>query len=496
VVFEDVAPEVSVTKTANPTSVPETGGNVTFTFQVENTGVQDVTLTSLTDDVFGDLNGQGDCVTGGLIPIGGSYTCSMTTFLTGDPLVPHVNVATATVEDGGGTDFTDTDDATVTFTVVGAPGLTLVKTALDASYAAPGDVLDYQLVATNSGTVDLTNVTIVDPLLGALSCTPAQGSTLTPGATMTCTGSYTVTQADVDAGSVVNVATADSNETDPVTDGETVLATRTPGISITKTALSTTYVAPGDVLEYELVVRNTGNVTLTEVTVSDPLLGSSISCSPAQGGSLAPGATMTCTGSYTVRKADIDAGSVVNVATADSSQTEAVTGTATVIADPVADISVEKVVDDPTPMVGDVVRYTVTVENLGPADATGLVIEDRLPSGLELVDVKTSHGEYDPKTGRWDIGDLAVGDTVTMTMDVRVTADGDDTLRNIAAVAKLDQTDVQEANDRDARDIVPAVSATATTGADVVSHLVLVLVLVLLGGVSLIASRRRDAARA
>jgi hypothetical protein len=83
-----------------------------------------------------------------------------------------------------------------------------------------------------------------------------------------------------------------------------------------------------------------------------------------------------------------------------------------------------------------------------------------------------------------------------MTMDVRVTADGDDTLRNIAAVAKLDQTDVQEANDRDARDIVPAVSATATTGADVVSHLVLVLVLVLLGGVSLIASRRRDAARA
>ncbi len=45
VTFDDVAPAIRITKTANPTQVPETGGNVTFTFLVENIGVEDVTLT-------------------------------------------------------------------------------------------------------------------------------------------------------------------------------------------------------------------------------------------------------------------------------------------------------------------------------------------------------------------------------------------------------------------------------------------------------------------
>ena len=35
--FTDVAPTIEVTKTANPTAVPETGGNVLFTFVVKNT---------------------------------------------------------------------------------------------------------------------------------------------------------------------------------------------------------------------------------------------------------------------------------------------------------------------------------------------------------------------------------------------------------------------------------------------------------------------------
>ena len=76
-------PDIEITKTADPTTLPANGGTVTFTFVVTNVGEVDVALRSLTDSVFGDLNGQGDCVTRGVIPVGGSYRCSISEHLDG-----------------------------------------------------------------------------------------------------------------------------------------------------------------------------------------------------------------------------------------------------------------------------------------------------------------------------------------------------------------------------------------------------------------------------
>src|SRR5207247_2350508 len=58
VTVSNVAPLIKVTKVASPTSVNEPGGNVTFTVSVKNNSVSSdpVTLTSLTDDVYGDLD--------------------------------------------------------------------------------------------------------------------------------------------------------------------------------------------------------------------------------------------------------------------------------------------------------------------------------------------------------------------------------------------------------------------------------------------------------
>ena len=50
--------------------------------------------------------------------------------------------------------------------------------------------------------------------LSAISCAPAQGSSLEPGATMTCTASYTTTQADLDAGSITNVGSVSRDAAD------------------------------------------------------------------------------------------------------------------------------------------------------------------------------------------------------------------------------------------------------------------------------------------
>ena len=65
---------------------------------------------------------------------------------------------------------------------------------------------------TNEGNVTLTGITVTDPKVSPISC-PA--TTLAVGASMTCTGSYAVTQADIDAGFVYNLATADFDESGP-----------------------------------------------------------------------------------------------------------------------------------------------------------------------------------------------------------------------------------------------------------------------------------------
>ncbi|MCR9017532.1 DUF7507 domain-containing protein, partial [Aquiflexum gelatinilyticum] len=96
-----------------------------------------------------------------------------------------------------------------------------------------------------------------------------------------------------------------------VSASESVSATQLPALSITKTATESTFAAVGDVLNYTIVVTNTGNVTLSNVAVSDPLTGLNTSIA-----SLAPLASQSIVTSYTVTQADIDAGKVDNTASA------------------------------------------------------------------------------------------------------------------------------------------------------------------------------------
>ena len=98
-----------------------------------------------------------------------------------------------------------------------SPALTLAKHGvLDTTVAGPvnradvGDKVNYTLTAANVGNVTLTGVVVSDPKLGALMCVPLQPASLAPGAQMVCTGSYTLTQADLNAGQVANTATTDS----------------------------------------------------------------------------------------------------------------------------------------------------------------------------------------------------------------------------------------------------------------------------------------------
>ena len=101
-------------------------------------------------------------------------------------------------------------------------------------------------------------------------------------------------------------------------------------ISLTKTAQELTFFGAGEVLHYTLVATNAGNSMLIGVSISDPMLGTLDCTQPVD---LAPGETLTCTGSYTTQAGDLKAdftGAVVNTATASgTSEANTVTATAT-----------------------------------------------------------------------------------------------------------------------------------------------------------------------
>ena len=96
-------PSLLTTKTATPTRVPVPGGLVAFTFTTTNTSDADVvTLDTLEDNIFGDLNGQGDCRVPQTLPPGASYSCEFTTTLAGALGETHLDevLATGTSDDG------------------------------------------------------------------------------------------------------------------------------------------------------------------------------------------------------------------------------------------------------------------------------------------------------------------------------------------------------------------------------------------------------------
>jgi uncharacterized repeat protein (TIGR01451 family) len=147
-------------------------------------------------------------------------------------------------------------------------------------------------------------------------------STLSPGATGTAAATYTTTNDDVSSGEVVNTATATGYDPsdNPVedTDNETIEGPKqSPDINLVKTASPQIYDNVGDIITYTFTVTNTGNATLTNVVIDDPLTGSvNLAVSPS---TLDPGEKGTATATYTITQDDIDAGKVTNTATATGS---------------------------------------------------------------------------------------------------------------------------------------------------------------------------------
>ncbi|SCD28418.1 MULTISPECIES: DUF7507 domain-containing protein [unclassified Streptomyces] len=267
------------------------------------------------------------------------------------------------------------------------PQLNLVKQVSAASDVplplTPGQQVPYEYVVTNSGNTTLTDVNVTDDRVTGISC---PGTTLASGRTMTCTGTYTVTEADGLAGSVTNTALAHGTTpggtmVDSPPSEVTLPVQRGPGLRLEKTVDEDRVYRAGDEVSYTYTVTNTGPTELTGIGVTDDRVDG-ITC---QATTLAPGASTTCTGTYTVRQQDAERGNVINIAFArgQSGATTVESPPDTARVDVVTNrpaLRIEKSVDDSRPYrVGERITYTYTVTNTGNTELSDVtVVDDRV----------------------------------------------------------------------------------------------------------------------
>ena len=277
-----------------------------------------------------------------------------------------------------------TDSASVDAPLHRTATMSITKT-LDGKAPTAVDTnttLAFTVVATNTGTRTLTNVDVMDNQ-AALACTPATPvASLAPGASITCTATSMITQADIDAGTFTNTASATSALTEPVSADATVKLPAAPSLSATKvvTGETTSYVL-GTVATFDVTITNSGNVTLTDVALVDAsaTIGTCTLPLPA---TLAPADSTTCHVTHTVTQADVDAGSYTNTATASGSRATSAEAKASIDVAQTRSLTLTKqVAVDPAPpaggyKVGDTVTFDLVATNTGTVTAPAVTITE------------------------------------------------------------------------------------------------------------------------
>ena len=257
------------------------------------------------------------------------------------------------------------------------------------------------------------------------SLTPASIAFLPPGGVTFLTAPYALTQADIDAGQVLNTA-----EVSATTSMKTVLLAsasatvpvpQAPALALAK--ISSLNLGPdtiagvGDVVTFTFVLTNTGNTSLNNVTLTDTLPGLSLSFTPFD--NFAPTDTRTITGTYALNQNDIDAGKVENQAFASGIPTNGGSPIPNVLSDdPITpaplDKTITKIPQAPKIAlvkkvqtvadtngngmtdVGDTVTYAFSVKNVGNTKLFNIYVMDRdvavvetpypsVPTGVSLA---------------------------------------------------------------------------------------------------------------
>ncbi len=364
----------------------------------------------------------------------------------------------------------DDDPTTIT-----APDLAVVKSHVGNFVVGQNGV--YTITITNIGTaptmgtitaIDLPpGMTFVSGTGPGWACSPTpptitcvNHNPLLPGESTVITLTVYVTPSAYPGG-VNTVTVSTPNDTDPSNDTYEDPTDVDPvaDLRLTK-VVDNPNPSLGDTITYTVTVTNDGPNTATGVEVTDQLPPglTFVSATPSQGsynpgtgvwtvGTLNAGASAT----LVIQAVVSSLGTITNIAEVTASNELDPDSTpnnndpneddyaAVTTPAQLADLSLQKSVDNPTPGVGSTVTFTITVRNNGPNAATNVAVQDQLPAGLTLVSATPSQGSYNSVTGVWAVGTLASGATATLTLVATVTAPG--VITNIAEVIGVDQPD-------------------------------------------------------
>ncbi|QIG39556.1 DUF11 domain-containing protein [Microbacterium sp. 4R-513] len=393
---------IALDKSASVQTIDALGQTVIYSFLVTNTGTLTLTGVFVTDVPLapaGPLDGPVDCPVTTLAP-GASTTCTAEYTVTQEDL-DHGRVddtATATGTPPGAAAPVVSPEDSVSIPVDATASITLDKTADRTTIDEVGQIVTYSFLVTNTGELTLHDIVVSDQQLapagslnGPVTCPE---TTLEPLESTTCTATYTVTQADLDHGRVDDTAAAQGI---PPDDGAPVVSApdqvsipvtgQVPSISIEKSADLEEITAVGDVVTYTFVVTNTGDLTLTEVGVEDvqtPPAGTLDAAPTCLVTTLAPGASTTCTATYTATQADVDNGRIDDTATSVGSPPNGafrVRSTPDAVSIPVTDqsasIALVKSSDtDEITTLGQVVGYSFDVTNTGTLTLANVGVAD------------------------------------------------------------------------------------------------------------------------
>ncbi len=348
-------PKITIEKTPSSDTVLS-GEIVTYTYVVTNTGDIALDNVAVTDDILGSIGVIGS------LAVGESATLTKDAAVLSDT----TNVGTATGTYGeADTDFfgtvTDDDDA---FVNVIAPAVHIDKSGAPNPVIA-GTEVTYTFVVTNSGDVPLYNLEVTDDVMGPIGTIDF----LDVGDSVTLTKASTLNETTTNIATVTGMDAMEHPVTD--TDDETVWVYN-PSISIVKTA-DPTVILSGENVSYTYVVTNTGDITLTNIVVTDDIMGP-IGIIPM----LEPGDSTTLMGAYAPL---VD---TTNVATAVGTYGAVgtdfggtVSDTDDAFVDVVSpDIAVTKSASADMVLAGDLVTYFYTVTNTGDVPLFNVLVTD------------------------------------------------------------------------------------------------------------------------
>ena len=433
----DIAvPEIIPDKTANVTDA-NFGDNVTYTVTVTNDGDVDASQVVIVDQLGNGLKYVSSS-DGGVWDEKTNTVTWIVDLAAGK--TKTLNVVATVVGYGNVTNSLAVGNKTSKINV-NVPEITPNKT-VDNKNPNFGDNVTYTIVVSNDGAADAKNVVVKDILAPGFKFIEANYGGVYDELTRTVTWIV-----DVNAKGHVDLTIKVTVEDYGVLTNNVTVGNKTSSVNITVPEIIPNKTADienpnfGDEVTYTVNVTNAGKVNANNVVVHD-VLGEGLELISADGGVYDP-ITRTITWTVNLNSGETKSFKVVAKVIGYGNVTNSlVVGnkTSTVDVD-VPEIIPSKDADNMYPNFGDSIDYTITVNNIGKADAKHVVVVDRLDKGLKYV--SSSHnGVYDEAshTVTW-IVDIGAGSSLDLT--VTASAEEYGVLTNIVSVGdKSDSVDV------------------------------------------------------